>query len=153
MKSVQAIIGARDVITVERLTTIADTARLMASRHIGAVPVLDNGRLVGIFSERDVLTRIVADGRNPATTRVGDVMSTDLLAANVADSCEDCRARMQQAHVRHLVVLDGGRLVGVVSLRDVLAAYLDEKEDELTMLSAYVHDIPPHLQATIPRRP
>ena len=145
MKSVKSILGARETITVERLTSIAEAARLMAERQIGAVPVVDNGRLVGIFSERDVLTRIVAASRNPSTTTVGDVMSTDLVVADVMESHETCLSRMQHAHVRHLIALENGRLAGIVSLRDVLAAELDEKADELTMLNAYVNYIPAHL--------
>ena len=78
MRSVKAILGDRETIVVARSASIADAARLMAAHHIGALPVLDGDRLVGIFTERDVLTRIVAAGRNPDTTRVGDVMSTDL---------------------------------------------------------------------------
>ena len=146
MKSIKAIIGERETITVERLTSIVDAARLMKSHQIGALPVLDGERLVGIFSERDVLNRVVAAERNPAATAVGDVMSTDLVVADVAESYVACLNRMQQAHVRHLIVLDGGRLAGIVSLRDVLAADLDEKAEELTMLNAYVHYIPAHLQ-------
>jgi len=117
----------------------------MATHQIGAVPVLEGDRLVGIFSERDVLTRVVAAGRNPATTAVGEVMSTDLIVADAAESYQTCLGRMQQAHVRHLILLESGRLAGIVSFRDVLAADLDEKAEELTMLNAYVHYIPAHL--------
>ena len=145
MKSIKAIIGERATITVERSTSIADAARLMTTHQIGAVPVLEGDRLVGIFSERDVLTRVVASGRNPAATAVGDVMSTDLIVADTSENYQTCLARMQQAHVRHLILLDSGRLAGIVSFRDVLAADLDEKAEELTMLNAYVHYIPAHL--------
>lgn len=151
MKSITAILGGRETITVERSASITEAARLMAARQIGALPVLDGERLVGIFTERDVLTRIVAAGCNPATTAVGDVMSTDLVVADASESCEACLARMQQAHVRHLLALQEGRLAGIVSLRDVLAADLDEKAEELTMLNAYVHYIPAHLQVRTER--
>jgi CBS domain-containing protein len=149
MKSIKAIVGDQRTITVERRASVADAARVLSSNRIGAVPVVDDGRLVGIFSERDVLTRVVAEDRAPAATAVGDVMSTDLVVAEVNESYEVCLGRMQQAHVRHLIVLDagdGGRLAGIVSLRDVLAADIDEKAEELTMLNAYVHYIPSHLQ-------
>lgn len=86
MKSVTSILGVRETTTVERLTSIVDAARLMADHQVSAVPVVDDGRLVGIFSERDVLTRIVAAGRNPATTMVGDVRSTDLVVADVSEN-------------------------------------------------------------------
>ena len=93
-----------------------------------------------------MLTRIVAAGRDPDTTPVGDVMSTELVVGDVSESYEVCLARMQQAHVRHLIALQDGRLAGIVSLRDVLAADIDEKAEELTMLNAYVHYIPAHMQ-------
>jgi CBS domain-containing protein len=149
MKSIKAIIGDRNTTVVDPLASIADAARCMAERSIGAVPVVDGDRLVGVFSERDVLTRIVAAGRDPATTCVGDVMSTDLVVAEVNESYEACLGRMQQARVRHLIVLDNGRLAGIVSLRDVLAADIDEKEEAITLLNAYVHYIPADVEAKL----
>jgi CBS domain-containing protein len=145
MRSIRAILGDRETIVVARSASIADAARLMSAHHIGALPVLDDDRLVGIFTERDVLTRIVAAGRNPDTTLVGDAMSTELVVADVNDSYEVCLARMQQAHVRHLLALQDGRLAGIVSLRDALAADVDEKAEELTLLNAYVHYIPANI--------
>ena len=146
MRSIKAILGDRETIVVARSASIADAARLMSVHHIGALPVLDNDRLVGIFTERDVLTRIVAAGRHPDTTLVGDVMSTELVVADVNESYEVCQGRMQQAHVRHLLALQDGRLAGIVSLRDVMAADVDEKAEELTLLNAYVHYIPANMQ-------
>jgi|SRR6187402_1972917 len=151
MRSVKAILGDRETIVVARSASIADAARLMAAHHIGALPVLDGDRLVGIFTERDVLTRIVAAGRNPDTSRVGDVMSTDLVVCEMGESYEVCLKRMQQARVRHLIALQDGRLAGIVSMRDVLAADVDEKAEELTMLNAYVHYIPAHMQVRTAR--
>jgi CBS domain-containing protein len=145
MRSIKAILGDRETITVERRATVTDAARLMTDRHIGAVPVVDEGRLVGIFSERDVLTRIVAAQRDPGATLVGDVMSTGLVVADANDSYDACLTRMQQAHVRHLIVLENGGLYGIASLRDVLAADLDEKSEAITLLNAYVHYIPSDL--------
>src|SRR4051812_32969787 len=112
MKSIRSIVGARVTITVDHLTTVGNAARLMAAHNIGAVPVLETDRLAGIFTERDVLTKIVASGRNPETTPVREVMSTELVVADVKESYEACLQRMQQAHVRHVLVLDGGRLAG-----------------------------------------
>jgi CBS domain-containing protein len=145
MRSIRAILGDRETIVVARSASIADAARLMSAHHIGALPVLDDDRLVGIFTERDVLTRIVAAGRNPDTTLVGDAMSTDLIVADVNESYEVCLARMRQAHVRHVLALQDGRLAGIVSMRDVLAADVDEKAEELTLLNAYVHYIPANI--------
>src|SRR5262245_20592176 len=106
MKSIKAIVGERETVTVEVETMVADVARTMADHGIGAVPVVSDGRLAGIFSERDVLTRVVAAGRDPGTTRVGEVMSSGLVVAEAGETYDVCLGRMQQAHVRHLIVLD-----------------------------------------------
>jgi CBS domain-containing protein len=146
MKSIKAIIGCRETITVDLKSSVADAARLMADNSIGALPVIDDGRLAGIFSERDVLNRIVAAGRDPRVTTVAEVMSSDLVVAEANEHYDVCLSRMQQAHVRHLIVLDHGTLSGIVSFRDVLAADVDEKAEAITLLNAYVHYIPADLQ-------
>jgi CBS domain-containing protein len=126
---------------------VANAARVMAERHVGAVPVLDGERLVGVFSERDILTRVVAEERDPRVTLVGDVMTSHLVVARVDESYDTCLSRMQQAHVRHLIVLDDGRLAGMLSVRDLLAADIDDKQEAITLLNAYVHYIPADLQS------
>src|SRR5262245_39550241 len=102
MRSIKSILGERETVTVERTASVSAAARLMADRQIGALPVTDSGRVAGIFSERDVLTRIVAAGKNPETTPVGEVMSSNLIVADVNEDYEICLGRMQQARVRHL---------------------------------------------------
>jgi CBS domain-containing protein len=119
----------------------------MAARHIGALPVVDGDRLAGIFTERDILIRIVAAGLDPVATPVAQVMSTQLLVADIGETCETCLQRMQQAQVRHLIVLDQGRLTGIVSLRDLMTVDLDEKAEAISLLSAYVSDVPVHIRA------
>jgi len=146
MKSIGDIIGDRHTVTVDAHASVSEVARQMAAHNIGAVPVVDDGRLVGIFSERDILTRVVAADRNPLQTPVAAVMSSDLIVAECNEHYEACLARMQQAHVRHLIVLEHGGLAGIASLRDLLTADLDEKSDEITLLNAYVHYIPANLQ-------
>jgi CBS domain-containing protein len=145
MKSIRSIVGSRDTVSVHPLISVFDAARLMTERQIGAVAVVDGERLTGIFTERDVMVRIVAGGREPRATPVADVMSTELVIADIGETCDACLAKMQQARVRHLIVLDGGRLAGIVSLRDLMAADLDDKDEALTLLNAYVHYIPADL--------
>lgn len=149
MKSIKAIIGDRETVVVDPFLSIAAVAQRMAAHNIGAVPVVDGDRLVGIFSERDVLTRVVASHRDTESTLVGEVMSTELIVAEVNESYETCLGRMQQTRVRHLIVLDKGRLAGIVSLRDLLAADCDEKAEAITLLNAYVHYIPADVEAKL----
>jgi CBS domain-containing protein len=145
MKSIRSIVASRDTVTVDSMTSVLDAARIMTARHIGAVPVVDAERLVGIFTERDVMARIVAGARDPGATPVADVMSTELVVTEINESFDACLARMQQARVRHILVLDNGRLAGIVSLRDLMAADLDDKEEAISLLNAYVHYIPADL--------
>jgi CBS domain-containing protein len=140
MKTIRAIVGGQKTLTVDSRTSVRDVVRQMAERQIGGVPVVDGDRVVGIFTERDVLTRIVAAGRVPDETLVGDVMSTNLVLATLDESYEACLSRMQSSHVRHLIVIDEQqRLAGVVSLRDLLAVDIDEKAEAISLLNAYVH--------------
>lgn len=149
MKSIKAIIGDRETVVVDPSNSAEEAAKVMAAHNIGGVPVVDGDRLVGIFTERDVLTRVVAAGRSPAATLVRDVMSAELVVAEVNETYENCLKRMQQARVRHLLVLDRGRLAGIVSLRDVLAADIDEKAEAITLLNAYVHYIPADVESKL----
>ncbi len=149
MKSIKAIVADRETVVVDCLKAVIDAVRLMSERQIGAVPVLDGARLVGIFTERDLMARVVAAGRDPKLTTVGDVMSTELVTGELAEGYETCLNRMQQAHVRHLIVLESGRLAGIVSLRDLMAADLDDKTEAITLLNAYVHYIPADLNTKV----
>jgi CBS domain-containing protein len=149
MKPIGPLVSNREVVVVDLATSVAHAARIMTDKQIGAVPVVDGERVAGIFTERDVMGRVVAAGVNPEATPVSTVMSTTLVVADVRDSHDVCLRRMQQARVRHLLVLDGGRLAGVLSLRDLLALELDEKDEEVTLLNAYVHFVPADL---LPKR-
>ena len=145
MRPIRPLVSGRDVVVVDIATSVVQAARIMSERQIGAVPVVEGERVAGIFTERDVMARVVAAGVNPAETPVSAVMSTSLVVADVRDTHDVCLRRMQQARVRHLLVLDDGRLAGVLSLRDLLALELDEKDEEVTLLNAYVHYVPADL--------
>jgi CBS domain-containing protein len=141
VKAVGALLGGSQAVTIRRSESALDAARLMAERAIGALPIVDERRPMGIVSERDILARVVASGLDPATTPVADIMSTDLVVADINDGCAACLQMMQQARIRHLILLDrtqGNRFAGIVSLRDLLAEDLAEKADEVRLLSAYL---------------
>ena len=110
----------------------------MVSCNVGAVPVLDGTRLVGIFSERDIMRRVVTEARDPLVTRIADVMSTRLSTVSPGDSSEEAMALMQSRGIRHLPVCDGNMLVGFLSLRDLLRCHLDEKSADVDMMRAYI---------------
>jgi CBS domain-containing protein len=141
MKTVGALIGSSPAITIRRSESALDAARLMAARDTAALPIVDGHRLIGIVTERDILAWVVASGLDPATTPVADIMSSDLVVADVSEHCAVCLQRMQEAHIRHLLLLDrtqGGRFVGIVALRDLLSEDVAEKADEVRLLNAYM---------------
>jgi CBS domain-containing protein len=148
MKPIRPLLENREVIVVDVATSIVQAARVMSERQIGAVPVVDGDRVAGIFTERDILARVVAAGVDPSTTPVSTVMSTNLVTAEVSESHDVCMRRMQQARVRHLLVLRDGRLAGMLSMRDLVGLELDERDEAITLLNAYVHYIPADLQQT-----
>ena len=145
MNPIRPLVEHRDVVVVGVTTSVADAARIMSEHHIGALPVLDGERLAGIFTERDIVSRVVAAGVDPVTTPVSTVMSTSLVVAEISESHQVCLHRMQQAHVRHLLVLRDGRLAGILSMRDLLAVEIDERDEAINLLNAYVHYIPADL--------
>jgi CBS domain-containing protein len=122
--------------------TVLETVRAMVERNIGAVPVLHNGSVVGIFSERDLMKRVVAEGLDPRSTCMAEVMTDDPLIVSMNENITGCLAVMRRNGFRHLPVCHEGQLVGMVSLRDILLHDLDEKDDEVRMMRAYIHSVP-----------
>ena len=122
--------------------TVLDVARTMVDHNVGAVPVLKDGYLCGVFSERDLMRRVVVAGKDPSQTPVGEVMTADPLTVNPSDTVDICMTLMRRHNFRHLLVCRDGELKGVVSLRDILLHDLDEKDDEVRMMRAYLHSTP-----------
>lgn len=136
------LIKDQDTYQAELGHTVLETVRAMVERNIGAVPVIHAGELVGIFSERDLMRRVVAEGRDPRATCMAEVMTEDPLAVGTGEELETCMALMRRHGFRHLPVCHEGHLVGMVSLRDILLHDLDEKDDEVRMMRAYIHSTP-----------
>jgi CBS domain-containing protein len=145
MKKIGDIVRNKALFFVKSGETVLNVAKFMAEKNIGAVPVLsDDGKLIGIFSERDILRRVVAKGLNPAEVKVDDVMTRELMLALEEESYEECLAKMKKAGVRHLPVVDKeNNLLGVVSIRDLMDISLDDKMEKIEMLHAYIYYRPP----------
>jgi len=122
--------------------TVLETVRAMVEHNIGAVPVLHNGQLVGIFSERDLMKRVVAEGRDPRSTSLAEVMTDDPVAISLNEELGNCMSVMRRNNFRHLPVCHEGKLVAMVSLRDILLQDLTDKDDEVRMMRAYIHSVP-----------
>lgn len=120
MPTLRELVKDRKVFSVDASRTVLEAARYMMEHNVGAVPVLRNGELTGILSERDIMNRVVAVGRTPGTTAVSEVMTANPRAVSAEESIEDCLFIMREFGFRHLPIVDGKNLKGLVSLRDVL---------------------------------
>jgi CBS domain-containing protein len=136
------LIKGQDTFRAEASQTVLEVARAMVTRNIGAVPVLHDGLLVGIFSERDLMKRVVVEGRDPRIVKVEEVMTRDPETVAPQESVENCMLIMREHGFRHLPVCEGRQLRGVVSLRDILLHDLTEKDHEVRMMRAYIHSTP-----------
>ncbi len=132
------IIDQQELWTITPQTTVREAARLMTQRHIGAAMVLSDGRLVGIFSERDLSQRVVAAGLDPETTRVGAVMTGNPVTIGPRDTAMDALELMRTHRFRHLPVIDQGQPVGMVSVRDLYDAVKVQLEEDLQERDAYI---------------
>lgn len=127
----------RNVAIVDENKTVLDAATVMVERYIGSVVIDGSSTVKGIFTERDLM-RVVAQRRDPAQTRLKDVMRTDLLQVAPSDSVEDCMELMRAHRCRHLLVFENARFVGIISLRDLAALMLEEKEAMVEQLTRYI---------------
>lgn len=148
MKTIDSLVAGRDVYFVRTGHKVSEAARYMTERRIGAVSVLEESRLVGVLSERDIMGRVVARGLDPDSTLVSEVMTRDLVVAQASDSHDDGLRKMKQAGCRHLPVVREDRLLGMISQRDLLQIDLTEKDEEIRWLNAYIHFIPPTREGT-----
>jgi len=121
---------------------VYDTARYMAEKDIGAVPVLQENRLVGIFSERDIIKRVIVPGKDVRTTPIKDVMTTEIVVAQSGEEVSYVLEKMRNNRCRHMPVVNGDRLAGFLSLRDLLSADLEEKDAQVQQLNTYIHYSP-----------
>jgi IMP dehydrogenase len=130
-----------EVLAVQPADTVLQAANLMNERNIGGVIVVDGDRLVGIFTERDVLRRVVAPGLDPATTRVATVMTAPVLTCGPEVSIDDCAALMTSRGVRHIPVQGAEGLTGIVTMRDLLAHKVSEQQATLEQMNHYLYDV------------
>ena len=142
MAKIRDIIQDKAPDTIGPEVTVLQAARRMTAGKVGALAVIEGDRLVGIFSERDLMTRVVAEGRDPAATRVRDVMTQDLVVADADETADACLHRMKQLHVRHLPVVSNNKLVGMLSVRNLLMVVESAKEEEIRWLTDYVYYSP-----------
>jgi len=130
MAMIYDLVKDRRVYSIEAEHSVLEAARFMMEHNIGALPVTRNGELVGIVSERDIMNRVVAVGRMPGTTKVSEIMTANPKSISVDESVENSLFLMREFGFRHLPIIDGKQLKGLVSLRDLLLRYVSQKEAE-----------------------
>jgi CBS domain-containing protein len=138
MATIRDLLTNRTIHYIQPHQTVFEAARYMVQCNVGAVPVLDGTKLVGIFSERDIMSKVVTRQLDPQHTPIAEVMSTTVRTLAPNSSCEDAMVMMQTHGIRHLPVCDGTTLVGFLSLRDLLRHTLEEKAGEADMMRAYI---------------
>jgi CBS domain-containing protein len=121
----------RDVRACEPNATVADAAKVMAQEDVGPVPIVEDGRLVGIVTDRDIVVRVVAEGRDPNATTVKEIASTDLVTVSPGDDLDEALKLLAERQVRRLPVVEGDRLVGIVAQADVARLGKDKQTGEV----------------------
>jgi len=139
MSRVRDILHQRELFSVDETQNVCDVAKRMAELHVGAILVVNDGELRGVFSERDLMIRVVIEGLQPDTTPVGQVMSTSIRTIDEAASLEDAMESMKTHGCRHLPVMRDNKVVGFLSMRDLMNHELAHKTEELHHMRAYIH--------------
>ncbi len=140
MKTVSMLLESKgnDVWSVLPGTTVYDALVRMAEKNVGALLVLESGRLVGIFSERDYARKVILHGKSSRQTTVGEVMTSKVVYVRPEQTIEACMALMTDKRIRHLPVLEGDRVIGVISIGDVVKAIISEQEFMIEQLENYI---------------
>ncbi len=140
MQTVEKILKKKTVVaSISRNKTVLEAAREMAGKKIGSLVVTDGENVVGIFTERDSLFRIVAEGKNPAQTAVGNAMTSPVAVCRPDTTLEECKAVMTEKRLRHLPVVQDGKLVGIVTSGDILAQEVVAHEETIEYLNQYLY--------------
>ena len=132
------IAGRGSIIAVTPSTTVFEALRRMADSNVGAVLVMSDGRLVGIFSERDYARKVALRGLNSKYTLVGELMTGKVITVDQAWTADQCMALMTEHHIRHLPVVEAEQVLGVVSIGDAVKAVVDEQRYEIGQLVRYI---------------
>lgn len=129
----------RQVFSIAPGAAVLEAIRLMAERHVGALLVMEGEALRGILSERDYARKVILMGRSSADTPVRDIMTATVITVQPETPVEECMQIMTERRVRHLPVIESGRVVGMVSIGDLVKAVIAEQQQHIEQLESYIH--------------
>lgn len=141
MTTVRKLLEAKETaknFSVEASQTVLDALKVMAEAHIGAILVTENGKIIGIYTERDYLYKGEIEGRSAKDTKLKEVMVSKMITVTNETTVEQCMGLMKQFRIRHLPVVEHDQLIGLVSMRDVMVAAIENKESEIRGLENYI---------------
>ena len=140
MKTLSQILDAKpnELLTIRPQDSVLVALEVLATYNIGALPVMDGNKLVGIFSERDYARKVALKGLTSTTTEIADVMTQGVHCADVQQSVSDCMSLMSDKRIRHLPVLDKGELIGIVSIGDMVKAVIEDQRFQIEQLESYI---------------
>jgi CBS domain-containing protein len=141
MKPVSELLKKRNstLYTVKPDDTVFDALKLLADYEVGALMVMERGKLVGIVSERDYTRKIALQGKNSKVTPVSEIMTRNVLVVSPDTRTRPCMALMSEKKIRHLPVMDGGTVVGMISIRDIMDDIIADHEATISQLESYIH--------------
>ena len=141
MKPVSELLKGRQgaLRTVRPDLSVFEALQLLAEYEVGALVVMDGARMVGIVSERDYTRKVALQGRNSRETRVSDIMTTNVYKVGPGTRTRDCMALMREKRIRHLPVVDGDRVLGMISIRDLMDDLIHDHEMTIAQLESYIH--------------
>lgn len=140
MKQIKQILKNKgsDIWSINPGATVYDAIHLMAEKEIGALLVMEGAKLVGIISERDYARQIILKGRSSESTKVSEIMTTDVVHAKLSDDTAQCMAAMTDNRIRHLPIIDGAEIVGVISIGDLVGSIISEQRSTIVDLEKYI---------------
>ena len=141
MKTVNEILAKKgnDIWSVAPTDTVFDSLKLMADKQIGALLVMDGEKLAGIVTERDYARKVALEGRSSRESKVQDIMSENVLCVTPDKSVQDCMAMMSDKRARHLPVVEGHKVIGIVSIGDLVKSIINEQQHEIESLQYYIN--------------
>lgn len=140
MKLVQHVLEAKDgdVISIEGGLSVFDAIKLMADRAVGSLLVMDIGKLVGIVTERDYARKVILKGRSSETTSVEEIMTTEVLTATAEQTVNECMTLMTEKRIRHLPIVADDKVIGIISIGDLVQAIISDQREEIEQLENYI---------------